>query len=142
MAGLSAPKQLKGTAHSGGPTQFDPIEPNPPSEVEERHSLARNLLERRIVELMLFVEMLNSESVRDEVGKGGATSLVVEAVRYAVNECGIGAKDLSDFTQTTQSTVSRWVNGKAVPNKWHGSNILSGVVTCLETKIEQLKAQL
>lgn len=99
-------------------------------------SFTRSLIAKRRSELQAFANALRNESVRQTVIGEQGDEAFDDLIRLAVNDYGVGQRQIAEAVQINVATVSRWVAGTSRAPRLSRPTILSAIATLIEHDIE------
>ena len=92
----------------------------------------QRLAGRRLDELKAFHQALENPVMRQQIEDD---ETFVMLVQLAIDDYGVGQKEIADALQTQTSTVGRWKSGRAVPSIYSRRGIISAISSLLEEHI-------
>ena len=92
------------------------------------------LAKQRLDELKAFHIALESPVLQMEAEDDEVFATVIQ---LAIDDYGLGQKELADILQTQTSTVGRWKVGRNVPSVYSRPGILSAVASCISQHIAE-----
>lgn len=92
------------------------------------------LAAKRVDELRAFLNALHNPILRKQVDDDQVFAMVIQ---LAIDDYGVGQRELAKVLQTQPSTVGRWRHGQSAPSTYSRPGILSAIATSLSNHIEK-----